>query len=261
MKFAKLSVCCAIFFAVATLITTQSQPANSATVYNLFDHPDGNANPPPYGLRVDGIEYFYQSSILGNVPSVGISDTWLFSFGEPDTSNTTLTLNDAEDLITIQGTLFGGRDANNDSSGYGSVDLFYTYDVFNVGVFNGVNSFEFVNGSGTLKFNEQIQSIAMNQVFNLVNYGPNGLYRADGHRLNDFCPDSSNELCQRHVGRDWIGLVVDPGDTDVFHTNYQDFLYTGSLVVIPLPAALPLFLTALAGLGGLAYRRRKTAAA
>ena len=35
----------------------------------------------------------------------------------------------------------------------------------------------------------------------------------------------------------------------------------GAVTVIPLPAALPLFLTALVGLGGMSYRRRKQASA
>ncbi len=256
MKFAKSGACGAILFAVATLVTTHSQPAYSATVWNLFDHPDGSENPPPYGLRIDGIEYFYQKFILGTAEQdivVGDSETWLFSFDH--FANTTLSLNDAEDLITIQGELFGGKKGQND---FGSVDLLYTYDDFIVGEVNGLESFELVSGTGTLTFNAQIQSIAVAQVFNLVNFGPNGLYSADGHRLgNHGCPALNNELCQRQVGRDWLGLVADDGT--VFHTNYQDFLYTGQLEVIPLPAALPLFLT---GLAGLAYlRRRKKATA
>jgi len=257
MKFTKSAVCGAMVFAVATLMATQSQPAYSATVWNLFDHPAGAASPPPYGLRIDGIEHFYQSYLSPTTITAGDSDTWLFSFDH--FANTTLTLNDAEDRITIQGTLFGGRDADTDSSELGSVDLVFTYDLFQSGAFNGLDSFVFQNGSGTLTFNEQIQSIAAGAVFNLEKFGPEGLYQADQHRLENFgCPDAGNELCQRQVGRDWIGLTIPDADGGgVFHANYQDFLYTGQLEVIPLPAALPLFLTGLAGLGFMRRRKRR----
>ena len=255
VKFAKSGACGAILFAVATLVITHSQPSYSVTVGNLFDHPEGNQNAPPYGLRIDGIEYFYQKFILGTAEQdivIGDSETWSFSFDH--FANTTLSLNDAEDLITIQGTLFGGKKGQ--SSDFGSVDLLYTYDDFIVGEVNGLNSFELVSGTGTLTFNDQIQSIAVAQVFNLVNFGPNGLYSADGYRLGDSgCPNLNIELCQRQVGRDWLGLVAD--DNTVFHTTSQDFLYTGQLFVIPLPAALPLFLTGLAGLGLLRRRQRR----
>ena len=55
-----------------------------------------------------------------------------------------------------------------------------------------------------------------------------------------------------------IGLTIPDADGGgVFHTNYQDFLYTDRLEVIPLPAALPLFLTGLAGLGAMRRHKRR----
>lgn len=68
---------------------------------------------------------------------------------------------------------------------------------------------------------------------------------------------------------DIVANIIDPADqhglfdatelyTDIgFAPEISHISVFGDLAIIPLPAALPLFLTALAGLGGMTYRRRR----
>jgi hypothetical protein len=58
---------------------------------------------------------------------------------------------------------------------------------------------------------------------------------------------------------DWFGIGYnDPGSTD---RDYDDLMAVGRVSAVPLPAALPLFATGLAGLGLLGWRRKRKAAA
>lgn len=89
-------------------------------MYQLFNHPDGNQNPPPYGLRLDE---------LYNATSD--HDVFTFDFNHP-TSNVRLTYTGS--TITITGNARGGRDAG---SVYAN-DAYlgnYTFNfVYNIGV-------------------------------------------------------------------------------------------------------------------------------
>ncbi len=67
--------------------------------YQLGNHPDGNAGPPTYGLRLDGLTTYDDS------------DIFTFSFDQADGANVQMVI-DGDD-ITISGTVFGGRVVNN----------------------------------------------------------------------------------------------------------------------------------------------------
>lgn len=100
-------------------------------MYRLFNHGDGNQNPPPYGLRLDGL--------FG-------SGVWTFSFGNSadfvpsdplaPASNgelMRLTYDTVADEIHIFGTVYGGRDAGSDwdtgTTGLFDVDFRYTMNI------------------------------------------------------------------------------------------------------------------------------------
>ena len=71
-----------VTFLFAVVSSVLSQPANAADItIALFNHPDANQDPPPYGLRLD--ELFLQAPTAGNVtnPVGGITT---FSFAPAD---------------------------------------------------------------------------------------------------------------------------------------------------------------------------------
>ena len=64
----------AVSLAIAVLSTGSSGPAAAAIIsYDLFNHPDSAEAPPPYGLRIDGVEWWVTNN-------GGDSDTWTFDF-------------------------------------------------------------------------------------------------------------------------------------------------------------------------------------
>lgn len=79
---------CALSGAQATIIT-----------YDLFNHPDGDANPPPYGLRLD--ELYNASSN---------HDIFTFNFNDV-ASDMFLDYDDVANTIHIFGAVLGGRDS------------------------------------------------------------------------------------------------------------------------------------------------------
>jgi hypothetical protein len=89
---------------VSLLLPTGGLHAALIAQYDLFDHPDGNQNPPPYGLRLDG---------LSSVPGPGSlpGGEYLFS---AELNGSHLTLDVLEDDVTgdlslhIYGTMYGG---------------------------------------------------------------------------------------------------------------------------------------------------------
>ena len=76
--------------------------ASAATLlpgtYRLANHPDGNAQPPQYGLRLD--------NLFGGAPAGSI---FTFDFNDSK-SNVNMTVDDVNHKIRIWGQAFGGRD-------------------------------------------------------------------------------------------------------------------------------------------------------
>lgn len=88
--------------------------------YQLANHPDAQVDPPPYGLRMDGLD--------------GSADFFTVSFDTGDGSDVRLRYDDGAETIRIWGTALGGRDAG---GGYAADSFFgmYTIDfTFSVGV-------------------------------------------------------------------------------------------------------------------------------
>jgi MYXO-CTERM domain-containing protein len=210
----------------AVSAAAMSASAGGLTIgqYLLGDHPGGGENPPPYGLRLDGI--------------VGAGAATL-SLGHH--SDTILTvIDDGGTLsINISGTLYGG--AVDGMGGYVSatsyaIDMDYVIGVSDEGNGWAVNGFTASN-SGTLT---NLDTMAVIDLYGKDNSA--GLvfaFLADGHRLTG--DDTS------WVGRGWI---TDQSDGTDPHSGFRDWLFTATEV--PAPGAF-----ALVGLGGLCASRRR----
>ena len=114
--FSRLLAASAAFVVAATASAT-------STFFSLSDHPDGNANPPAYGMRFDGL-------FDGEMGAAGGVTTFSFNtFG-----NTVLEVVDNGGSLTINitGTLYGGEDTGS-SYGFGegsyALDMSYTVGV------------------------------------------------------------------------------------------------------------------------------------
>lgn len=238
--------------------------------YTLWSHPDGNASPPSYGLRLDGIEWFISGQ-------GGDSDTWTFDFTD---MSAIYTYNDmASDTFRIFGTAVGGRDLSGGTYDEGqtvTVDIDFTYTGFD-GQNSHVNPGMHVDqggggpsllGMGTIEFKQAIFSISQGKTVDLVAYANNAgnLFNFDrdlapGHRLEDYCGGANPpHYCGMPVGWGWLALK----DNDwVYHTAAQDWLFVSKARVVPEPGSLALLA---AGIGmfslvtGVRTRRRKTAA-
>ncbi len=192
--------------------------------YLLGDHPGGGENPPPYGLRLDGV-------IAPGAATL--------SLGHHGDTILTVTDDGGTLSINISGTLYGGE--VDGMGGYVSatsyaIDMNYVLGVSDEGNGWAVNGFDAAN-SGTLT---NLDTMAVIDLYGKDN--PAGLvfaFLADGHRLDN--DDDS------WVGRGWI---TDQSDGSDPLGGYRDWLFTATEV--PAPGAL-----ALIGLGGMVASRRR----
>lgn len=194
--------------------------------FDLQDHPDANENPPPYGLRLDGI-------IAPGTATLSInqfSDTVLSVFDDGGILS-----------INISGTLFGGAVSGGSYVGGGEayeIDMNYVVGVTDL--FGGwnVSGFDAMN-AGTLtrvSDNTEFDLYGMpNLVDNVLNFRP------DGYRL-----DNDEDTW---VGRGWITDQID--GTDPLNGE-RDWIFTAIDREIPAPGA-----AALLAMGGLLSTRRR----
>ena len=190
--------------------------------FQLGDHPNGNQNPPPYGLRLD------------NLLGAGIATLSIGYYND-----TVLTVHDNGGVLSINiaGTLYGGL--VDGSGGYISATSYavdFTYAVGVVASGGGwvVNSFDPSN-MGTLT------NLDTNAVLEFYDYGTPDtfLFLPDDHRLDTDAND--------WVGRGWLTDQTDGTDP---YSGARDWLFTAT--VIPAPSAI-----ALLGMGGLVATRRR----
>ncbi|MEZ6241886.1 MAG: hypothetical protein R3B57_02485 [Phycisphaerales bacterium] len=199
--------------------------ADVVAQFQMHDHPDGDVNPPPYGLRVDNL------FDAGRINTFSIDH-----FGD-----SIITINDDGGNLSIhmEGTLYGGRDG-------GEMPVTpeaYTY------AFDFIEGVEAYNGGWRVVGTPDANGGFLDQVNGdfYATFGAkaddNGIsfiFAPDGHRLPG--DDSS------WVGRGWV--MAD----GVQRTGYtQDWLFTAD--VVPAPGTLALALGG--GVLTMPRRRRK----
>jgi hypothetical protein len=203
--------------------------------YRLSNHPDGNENPPPYGLRLDGLD--------GNPGHV-------FSF-DFDTEGSEMFMNLTNDTIRIHGTVYGGlnkpsnhdiyADPSNKERNYmvGLWEVDFTYRD-NVGVVNGdddrIVSASSENNNGTITFlNENYRG---QTTFGLVDFmSPSFRF---GNENNDRGHRGFNGLS----GWGWMNHDGYPS-----HVDASDWLFTAHPIPVSSPLSLAIMGIAIAGIG------------
>ena len=212
----------------------------------LSDHPDGNRNPPPYGVRFDNI--FTQLGLTGGVTSFSMDH-----FGAVILTVTDDTANLGVITLNINGKVYGGVDTGS-TYGFGEgaymLDFTYTTNVVASGTGWRVDP-QSTSNSGTLTALAANAGVPSGSVFSFRDKSKiqnntlveSFLVLQDEHRLAGH-PQAGQGYW---VGRGWL--------KDSFGTSgTHDFLFIAK--VIPLPGA-----AAMAGTGILVLgtRRRRQA--
>lgn len=232
-----------ILLPVCVLVSGTLHSAAAIVEYQLFNHPDGAARPPKYGLRLD--ELFDITS--GH-------DVFTFDF-EHASSRMRLFYDDADtptdlsdDEVRIVGTVYGGLDRGTDFhpdySGVWEVDFRYTENVVSGGtqIEVGPNS---LNNTGYIR-----------STFGMGNNDPIPLWDEDGnHGFSFKFNNTDNHRLDGHgiSGPEWfVGWGwLNHGDPNQ-HVYSSDWLFTAK--VVPEPGAVAALI---AGLSTLLVRRRK----
>ena len=206
------------------LVASGASAQNTIALYDLLDHPDGNQNPPPYGLRLD--------NIIGPGAATLSIDAM---------SNTQLrVLDDNGDIeIEITGTLFGGTVSGGSYDNPDSYEVAFTYAA-NVSASGGgwVVTDTDASNTGTL-INTSTGDVI--DLYTTPVTGDTFVFRPDGHRLSG---DSES-----WVGRGWL---TDQADGSAPYGGSQDWLFRAVEREVPSPGSL-----ALLAIGGLTCVRRQ----
>jgi MYXO-CTERM domain-containing protein len=218
---------------LALAAATCTAGAGESRFFQLGNHPDGAQNPPPYGLRMDGL-------FGGGVTS--------FDFDTNDGVFLTVTddtMNGGGVSIEIAGSVFGGEIDGN--GGYTDGGQFYDINfVYTASVQITSNGWKVVGTDNTSNTGSIALAGSNNpaDIFTITDNNNNAfLFQADGHRL---AGDSDS-----WVGRGWLTTNTD--GTNVGNT--QDWLFTAvETDGVPTPGTL-----GLAAIGGLVASRRRRA--
>lgn len=195
-------------------------------LYRLHNHPDGDADPPPYGMRLD--ELYNETS--GH-------DIYTFDFDHAS-SNMVLNYDSTNQIITISGVAWGGRDiggsyANDQYLGFYTIA--FTYNV-GVGPVPGDDDIWVTSASGS---NSGTIQTPLGHTKNLRDVA------ADGFTFR-FGDENNNQGHRGFAGISGWGWM----DIDGHHQDAQDWLFTAER--IPEPSSV---LLALLGVVGVVRRR------
>lgn len=227
-----------LVLAIVVAFTSSLVSAASITpgIYQLHNHPDGDANPPPYGMRLDE---------LYNVS--GGNDIFTLNFDHPQ-SNLTLVF-DGVSTITITGVAFGGLDGGGAYVNDNHLGLYQLDFVYNIGVglAAGDDDLIVIPGANMQNFGSITALNPANPTFGVAKT----LFDVrDGNysfRFGDEDNDAGHRGYAGISGWGWVGFNgnAHPGSAD-------DFLFTAELIPEPASAMLVLM-----GLGAVVIRRRR----
>ncbi len=215
---------------IATAFAAQADPIAPDTLYELHNHPDGNARPPLYGLRLDGLT-------TGNQ-----SDIFTFEFGGGDTP-ITMFWDSAANTLLITGEVYGGQNDNNGGYLEGQA-TWWTVNFLYTGL--GACS----DGSGICA-NVGEGSIASDL------FGSFDLVAESGHHPYAFQLDTGHRGFDGISGWGWLNHCPSEGNDGIggscdTHLYASDWLFTAKPVPEPATLALMGF-----GLLALAWRSRQ----
>lgn len=219
-----------LVLAAALGFSALSAQAVSIGTYTLSNHPDGSVNPPPYGLRLDGL-------LTGSS-----NEEYTFDFNHVDSA---MTLTYDGTTIVIDGVAYGGEDSGGgyvaNTTALWDIHFEYTVGVSQPGsdggladVFAVEDAANFGTISSTLGDLELSDKTLGSYSFRLGDENGGGHRGADG--ISGWGWLMHGEDCQQ--------------GTDCVNVEYSDWLFTAELVVVPVPAAAWLFGSGLLALMG-----------
>jgi hypothetical protein len=245
--------------ALAVCIILGGAATSAATTFDflLHNHPDGVAQPPLYGLRLDEL-----------VNTSAGHDIFTFNFDDPsiaDADRMHLVYDDVADTITISGKVKGGlvtANAYTDPNWTGTWSVNFVYDT-NISFAMADPDFELeVSPQSPSNNNGSIQILTgpnTGTVFSFLDGPTDGGFsfrfnNTDDHRLAGYGLSGPDTF----VGWGWVSY---PGQTHPIHVESSDWLFTGEKFTppqnIPEPASLGLLASGL--LAGFIRRRRGSA--
>jgi len=227
----KLSFCAGAALAcVVGLPGTAAGAIISQGLYALHNHPDGNANPPAYGLKL---------AELYNVTAD--HDDFTFDF---DDARSSMSMVVTANTLRIFGVVWGGRDigtayAVEPTTGLYSVDFLYDIGVVPVAGDDDLGVLQAAShqNHGTI-------TTPLNDIIALVDEAGDHAY---GFRLGDDDNDLGHRGFAGISGWGWLTHGPNPDN----HIADSDWLFTA--VQVPTPGAMSLAM----GAGVLALRRRR----
>lgn len=217
-------------------------------LYRLGNHPNGNATPPPYGLRLDGLD--------GNAAHQFTFD-FEYDDGAGNRSDMHMSLDQSAGIIRIFGSVYGGLNdptntnvydssATNDKVGWWEIDFTYSMGVGTIagdmGGFTDVAVFMRAQGTntGTITRANGFGTTTLNQSYHLADKA--GGKTGYTFRFGDENDGNGHRGFDGLSGWGWVMHDGRPG-----YTSNSDWLFTAQ--VVPVPGAYVLSVLGFAFVG------------